>query len=125
VSLASGSLAVPLSDSLAGVVSDALPSSVAGSLLNLVPESHPKFLPRLPCGFRFRFSWRSFPGALANSASGSPTALVHSLLLEDHSSVELKDTLDCLERNGVLQLFFCGNSADFVEIRLISRCFKA
>jgi hypothetical protein len=124
VSLASGSLASPLSDSLAGVVSDVLPSSVAGSLPNLVPESHPEFLPRPPRGFRFRFSWRSFPGALASSASGSPTALVHSLLLEDRSSVELKDTLDRLERNGVLKLFFCGNMANFVEIRPISRCFK-
>jgi len=124
VSLASGSLAGSLSASLAGIVSDALPSSVAGSLPNFVPESHPEFLPRHPCGFRFWFSWRSFPGALASPASGSPTALVHSLLLEDRSSVELKDTLDCPECNGVLKLFFCGNTANFVEIRLISRCFK-
>jgi hypothetical protein len=124
VSLASGSLASPLSASLAGIVSDALPSSVAGSLPNFVPESHPEFLPRHPCGFRFWFPWRSFPGTLASSASGSPTALVHSLLLEDFSSVELKDTRDLPENHRLSQLYFCGNIASFVEIRPISSCFK-
>ena len=44
-------------------------------------------------------------------------ALVYSLLLEDCSSVELKDTPDCGEHKGVGRLYFCGNSADFVEIR--------
>jgi hypothetical protein len=124
VSLASGSLASPLSASLAGIVSDALPSSVAGSLPNFVPESHPEFLPRHPCGFRFWFPWSSFPGALASPASGSPTALVHSLLLEDFSSVELKDTRDLPENHRLSQLNFCGNIASFVEIRPISSCFK-
>jgi hypothetical protein len=89
VRLVSDSLAGPLSDSLAGLVSEALPSSVTGSHPNLVPDSHPEFLHRSPCGSRFQFSWRSFPGALASSASGSPTALVYSLLLEDCSSVDL------------------------------------
>jgi hypothetical protein len=84
-----GSLAVSLSDPLAGLVSDVLPSSVAGSLPNLVPDSHPEFLHRSPCGSRFQFSWSPFPGALASSASGSPTALVYSLLLENFSSVDL------------------------------------
>lgn len=44
---------------------------------------------------------RPFRGALTNSASGPPAALVYSLLLEDRSSVELKDTLDCPENKGV------------------------
>jgi hypothetical protein len=79
----------------------ALPSSVAGSLPNLVPDSHPEFLRQIPCGFRFRLRRRSFPGALASSASGSPMALSCSLLLEDCSSVELKDTPDCDGRKGV------------------------
>jgi hypothetical protein len=94
VSFASVTLAGFLSNSLAGLVSDVVPSSVAGSVPNFVPDSHPEFLSRFPCGFRFRFSWKSIPGALANSASGSPMALVYSLLLEDCSSVELKDTPD-------------------------------
>jgi hypothetical protein len=101
VSLALESLAGFLSDSLAGLVSDALPRSVAGSPLKLVPDSHSEVLHRSPCEFRFRFRWSSFPGALANPVSDSPMALVFSLLLEDFSSVELKDTPDCAECNGV------------------------
>jgi hypothetical protein len=46
-----------------------------------------------------------------------PAALVCSLLLEDRSSVELKDTLDCPESKGVLKLNFCGKWAYFVEMR--------
>ena|SRR5580698_2221467 len=51
-------------------------------------DSHPEFLSRRPCGLRFRFSWSSFPGSLASSVTGSPMALVFSLLLEDFSSVD-------------------------------------
>jgi len=51
-------------------------------------------------------------------------ALVYSLLLEDFSSVDSKDTRDLPQNHRVLHLFFCGNSAHFVEIRSISRCFK-
>lgn len=91
VSLVSDSLADFLSDPLAGFVSDALPEfrcrfSLQTSFPILIRSS---FFD--PCGLRFRFRWRSFPVALANSASGSPMALVYSLLLEDCSSVELKD----------------------------------
>ncbi len=88
MSLISDYLASLGSDSLAGLVSVALPSSVAGSIPNLVADSHPEFLPLYPCGFRFRFSWSSFPGSLAGSVTGSPMALVYSLLLEDFSSVD-------------------------------------
>jgi hypothetical protein len=52
-------------------------------------------------------------------------ALVYSLLLENFSSVELKDTRDLPENHRVSSLFFCGNIADFVEMPSISRCFKA
>jgi hypothetical protein len=51
-------------------------------------------------------------------------ALIYSLLLEDFSSVELKDTRDLPENHRLSQLYFCGNIASFVEIRLISSCFK-
>jgi hypothetical protein len=51
-------------------------------------------------------------------------ALIYSLLLEDFSSVELKDTRDLPENHRLSRLFFCGNSAYFVEIRSISCCFK-
>ena len=66
----------------------------------------------------------SFPGSLASPASGSPgvpfpallrvplpvplMALVFSLLLEDRSSVELKDTRNSDDCNGVGTLYFCG-----------------
>jgi hypothetical protein len=51
--------------------------------------------------------------------------LVYSLLLEDCSSAEMKDTRDLPEKSPVLKIFFCGNLAYFVEIPSISRCFKA
>lgn len=70
-------------------------------LPNFVPDSHPEVLPQSPCEFRFRFRWRSFPGVLANSASGSPMAPVYSLLLEDCSSVELKDISRSPRKQGV------------------------
>ena len=101
VSLVLDSLAGFLTDSLAGLVSDALPEFRCRFSLQ---TSFPILIRRSffdPCGLRFRFRWRSFPGALANSASGSPMALVYSLLLEDCSSVELKDTPDCGEDKGV------------------------
>lgn len=88
MSLISDSLASLVSDSLAGLISAALPSSVAGSLPNLG-----SILIR-----------SSFPGALADSASGSPGVpfpdlfrvplpvlrwlVFYSLLLEDFSSVD-------------------------------------
>ena len=88
VSLISDSLASLVSDSLAGLISAALPSSVAGSLPNLG-----SILIR-----------SSFPGALADSDSGSPGVpfpdlfrvplpvlrwlVFYSLLLEDFSSVD-------------------------------------
>jgi hypothetical protein len=101
VSLVLDSLAGFLTDSLAGLVSDALPEFRCRFSLQ---TSFPILIRRSffgPCGLRFRFRWRSFPGALANSASGSPMAPVHSLLLEDFSSVELKDTPDCGEHKRV------------------------
>ncbi len=54
-----------------------------------------------------------------------PMVLVYSLLLEDCSSAEMKDTRDLPEKSPVLKIFFCGNLAYFVEIPSISRCFKA
>jgi hypothetical protein len=86
---------------LAGLVSGALPSSVAGPLPNLVPDSHPEFLPRFPCGSRFRFSWENLSRRSCKLRFRFSVALVYSLLLEDCSSVELKDTLDCPENKGV------------------------
>ena len=58
--------------------------------------------------FRFRFS--------RSSVAGSPDGLFCSLLLEDFSSVDLKDTRDLPEMHLPCELFFCGNSANFVEI---------
>ena len=103
----------------------------------------------LPVLFRHSIRCESFPGpsrssqfpeCFASPVAGSPgvpflvplrvpfpvllMALVYSLLLEDCSSAELKDTRDLPENHEFSQLFFCGNSADFVEIRPISRCFK-
>jgi hypothetical protein len=49
---------------------------------------------------------------------------IYSLLLEDFSSVELKDTRDLPEKHRLSQLYFCGNISCFVEIRPISSCFK-
>ena len=92
VSFISDSLASLGSDPLAVLVSVALPSSVAGSLPNLVADPLPEFLPWFPFGLRFRFPWSSFPGSLASSVTGSPMALVCSLLLENCSSVDSKDT---------------------------------
>ena len=43
-------------------------------------------------------------------------ALVYSLLLEDFSSVELKDTRDLVEKHRLLCVFFCGNGVCFVEM---------
>jgi hypothetical protein len=48
-------------------------------------------------------------------------ALVCSLLLEDFSSVELKDTRDLLEKHQLRQLFFSGNNAFIVEMWSIVR----
>ena len=44
------------------------------------------------------------------------TALVYSLLLEDFSSVELKDTRDLLKKHRLRELYFCANRANIVEI---------
>ena len=100
MSLVSDSLAGFLSDPLAGLVSGALPISVAGPLPNLVPDSHPEFLPRFPCGSRFWFSWEFLSRRSCELRFRFSVALVYSLLLEDCSSVELKDTLDCPENKG-------------------------
>jgi len=48
-------------------------------------------------------------------------ALVCSLLLEDFSSVELKDTRDLLEKHQLRQLFFSGNNTFIVEMWSIVR----
>jgi hypothetical protein len=42
--------------------------------------------------------------------------LVYSLLLEDFSSVELKDTRDLHKKHQLKQLFFCANPANIVEM---------
>src|ERR1700685_4030260 len=47
-------------------------------------------------------------------------ALVYSLLLEDFSSVELKDTRDLPENHRLLHQYFCGNSTCTVEIQTLS-----
>ena len=100
MSLVLDSLTGFLSDPLAGLVSGALPISVAGPLPNLVPDSHPEFLPRFPCGSRFWFSWEFLSRRSCELRFRFSVALVYSLLLEDCSSVELKDTLDCPENKG-------------------------
>jgi hypothetical protein len=117
VSLVSGFPCGVLSDSLAGLVSDAPPSSVAGSLPNLAPDSHPEVLPQFPCESRFRFPLESLSRHSCEFRFRFSDGSGHSLLLEDHSSVELKDTLDCDEYKGVERLIFCGNMALFVEMR--------
>ena len=100
MSLVLDSLAGFLSDPLAGLVSAALPISVAGPLPNPVADSHPEFLPRFPCESRFWFSWEFLPRRSCKLRFRFSVALVYSLLLEDCSSVELKDTLDCPENKG-------------------------
>jgi hypothetical protein len=47
---------------------------------------------------------------------GLVITLVYSLLLEDFSSVELKDTPDSLECKRGAGLYFCGNAGIFVEM---------
>src|ERR1700743_3789819 len=101
VSLVLESLAGFLSDPLAGLVSGVLPSSVASPLPNLVPDSHPEFLPWFSCGSRFRSSWEILSRRSCELRFRLSVALVYSLLLEDCSSVELKDTLDCPVNKGV------------------------
>jgi hypothetical protein len=44
-------------------------------------------------------------------------ALVYSLLLEDFSSVELKDTRDQPKNHQLSKQYFCGNNILIVEIR--------
>lgn len=106
--------------------------------------------PVLPVHFRHSIRCKSFlvpcrssqfPECFASPVAGSPgvpflvplrvpfpvllMALVYSLLLEDFSSVDSKDTRDLPENHPLSHLFFCGISGHFVEIRPISRCFKA
>jgi hypothetical protein len=85
--------------------------------------SRASFLIPLRVSFPMLFR-SSFPGSLASPASGSPgvpfpallrvplpvplMALVFSLLLENRSSVELKDTRNFDDCNGVGTLYFCG-----------------
>ena len=73
-----------LPDCCVRLVSDSLAGFFSG------PSSKSRF--RFPCEFLCRYSGSSLFGPLAGSASGAPMALVYSLLLEDRSSVELKDT---------------------------------
>jgi hypothetical protein len=84
VRLVSDSLASLFFVPLRGLVSDSLAGFFSG------PSSKSRF--RFPCEFLCRYSGSSLFGPLAGSASGAPMALVYSLLLEDRSSVELKDT---------------------------------
>jgi hypothetical protein len=81
-----------VSDSLASLFFGPLRSLVSDSLAGFFSGPSSKSRLRFPCESLCRISGSSLFGPLAGSASGAPTALVHSLLLEDCSSVELKDT---------------------------------
>ena len=110
------------------------PGSAPRSQLIVIPETFGAFeqSPRLPYSSVIPFVARAFlsscrnnqfPECFASFVSDSPgvplpvplMALVCSLLLENFSSVDLKDTRDLREIHLVCELFFCGNSADFVE----------
>jgi hypothetical protein len=90
----------------------------------LVPCQSSQF-PEVLRESRCRFSRSSVPGPLRVPFPVLLMALVYSLLLEDFSSVDSKDTRDLPQKHRLSYLYFCGNSAYFVEMRSISRCFKA
>jgi len=111
------------------------PGSVPRSQLIVTPEGFGSFeqSSRFPYSSVIPFAARAFlgscrsiqfPECFASLVADSPgvplpvlpMALVCSLLLEDFSSVDLKDTRDLPEMHRARELFFCGNSADFVEI---------